>query len=68
MVELCHNLHHFRDCFRHRILSATLFPGVRADTPFESGYNFLPTIMTQVAFTLLSGRLGKVVALEYCHF
>ncbi|XPS95368.1 hypothetical protein M3J09_004659 [Ascochyta lentis] len=33
------------------------FQGVRADTPFESGYNFLPTIVTQVVFTILSGKL-----------
>lgn len=38
------------------------FQGVKADTPFESGYNFLPTILTQVLFTLVSGRLGKINA------
>ena len=38
------------------------FQGVKAQTPFESGYNFLPTILTQVVFTLLSGRLGKMRA------
>lgn len=35
------------------------FQGVKANTPFQSGYNFLPTILTQTVFTLLSGRLGK---------
>ncbi|KAF2996712.1 hypothetical protein E8E13_005642 [Curvularia kusanoi] len=33
------------------------FQGVKAQSPFQSGYNFLPTILTQVVFTLLSGRL-----------
>ncbi|EUC27722.1 hypothetical protein COCCADRAFT_110947 [Bipolaris zeicola 26-R-13] len=33
------------------------FQGVKADTPFESGYNFLPTIMTQIVFTIVSGKL-----------
>lgn len=41
------------------------FQGVKANTPFESGYNFLPTILTQVVFTLLSGRLGAT--LPYSH-
>ena len=45
------------------------FQGVKAQTPFQSGYNFLPTILTQVVFTLLSGRLGTkrlLPRLVYC--
>jgi len=35
------------------------FQGVLGDSPFQSGVHFLPTILTQVGFTLLAGRLGR---------
>ena len=35
------------------------FQGVRGDTPFLSGVHFLPTAVTQVVLTLISGRLSK---------
>lgn len=38
------------------------FQGVRGDTPFESGVHLLPTILTQVVFTLAAGRLGTCFA------
>ncbi|KAE8849753.1 hypothetical protein PTNB85_00169 [Pyrenophora teres f. teres] len=36
------------------------FQGVRGDTPFLSGVHFLPTAVTQVVLTLISGRLIQV--------
>ena len=35
------------------------FQGVRCDTPFLGGVHFLPTAVTQVVLTLMSGKLGK---------
>ncbi|KAI1562597.1 AraJ Arabinose efflux permease, partial [Pyrenophora tritici-repentis] len=37
------------------------FQGVRGDTPFLSGVHFLPTAVTQVVLTLISGRLIQVL-------